>query len=60
MLESSYRERTILKPLLDRNKSKFRFEFVVSNCTSNVTKMFIGAWRPFLRHLLTLYSEHLR
>ena len=60
MLECSYRERSLLKPLLEVNQHKFRFEFVVSNCTSNVQKTFIGAWRPFLRTLLSLYSDNLR
>ena len=59
LLETSYREKSLLKPLLDQHEQKFHFEYVVCNCSSNTAKEFIGAWRPFLRKLLAIYSNRL-
>ena len=60
LLETSYREKSLLSPLLNRHENKFHFEYVICNCNSAVSKTFIGMWRPFLRQLLKIYSAHLR
>jgi len=37
--------------------SKFCFQYIVSTCNQDISLKFLGAWRPFLRHLLSIYSD---
>jgi len=56
MLELADREKFILKPLIKKHNSKFRFEYLVCSCSANTRMKFLGVWRPFLRQLLEVYS----
>lgn len=58
ILETNLREKQILRPLQVQYNSKFCFQYIVSSCNQDSALRFLGAWRPFLRHLLQAYSLH--
>ena len=57
LLETNYRQKQILKPHIAQNP-KFVFEYITCSANINQSQKFVGIWRPFLRHLLDVYSNY--
>lgn len=59
ILEVSESEKSIFTPLHEEFPS-LHFEFFVCTCNVNNKMSFLGIWRPFIQHLLSLYSAQTR
>ena len=49
LLETSKKEKQILKSLKKQHTLEYHFEYLVSSCTTNIGMKFLGVWRVFLR-----------
>jgi hypothetical protein len=56
-LEIAEREKIMFKPLYKINPT-YHFDYFVTSATADNRLQFIGVWRPFLQHLLYIYSIH--
>ena len=56
ILELAEQEKTIFRSL-NLTYPKLRFQFLVTSSDCLKQTNFVGIWRPFLRHLLTMYAE---
>ena len=57
ILEVGEQEKTIFRSV-NLQYPKLHFEYLVCNNDCEKNCQFIGVWRPFLRHLLEIYSLH--
>lgn len=55
LIELASIEKDIFKPL-NVMFPRLHFEFFVCNNNADKNMLFLGVWRPFLKHLLGLYS----
>jgi Cdc6-like AAA superfamily ATPase len=59
ILEVSESEKNIFAPLQEEFPS-LHFEYFVCTCNVNNKMSFLGIWRPFIQHLLSLFSAQTR